>query len=443
MDHQHQHAFFRKIKLVPAIGDWTTIQYHDPDQEETRVSQITNINFDRLPKEQLSYVHYLHYRLAEDIAKDLADGLDISVELHSISAKQMAYQDFVTLQTDPMLQAHVPVLGSGTVSLFLDWGFSEMIASRLTGGGLEESGSTSFSTLELAVLKTQVLHVVPLLDKAWKSVMGLSSEAVDVKAGQYRPDKRLSPRDALVIFTFYFQLGKDDVKSMSVAYPTRVLRKLLGLRKALPDPVKRRVFLSPETLKKLKVPVKAVLGETTITMADFRQLQVGDVIGLDATLDHPVSVSLGDDVQLFAQPGVVNQKSAVQLLWWTPSDAKETHSVDVAPVHAIAAPVVAPAPAVVEMPAPAPEPIAVPVSSEHDDNPLDLDEDDHRPEALEESDMTHSLSDEHEHDDLDLMFDDEPAHEDHDDAHAVDDALTHEPDAHDEDDFSWDDLDKL
>ena len=98
--------FNRSIKLSPAIGDWTSIQYEEGDLNELSVSSIQNVNFDSLPKEQLKYVHYLHYRLAEKMTKKLSQDMDIKVELHSIEVMQMSYEDFLRMSQEKLVQTN-------------------------------------------------------------------------------------------------------------------------------------------------------------------------------------------------------------------------------------------------------------------------------------------------------------------------------------------------
>ena len=96
--HKSSFEFTRVIKLPPAIGDWTTIQYRDSDFDEINITSVSGINFDSLPRERLKYVHYLHYRFAEDLVEKLSNDLSFKVELHSIAASQMVYEDYLKNQ---------------------------------------------------------------------------------------------------------------------------------------------------------------------------------------------------------------------------------------------------------------------------------------------------------------------------------------------------------
>ena len=66
-----QFLYSKSLKLGPAIGDWTKI-HEDPDAvDEVQVSEVKNVNFDSLTREDMRFLHMLHYRLAEKVAKSL------------------------------------------------------------------------------------------------------------------------------------------------------------------------------------------------------------------------------------------------------------------------------------------------------------------------------------------------------------------------------------
>ncbi len=308
--------FSRKIKLPPAIGDWTTIQYRNTDLEEISISQVHNINFDSLTREQLQYVHYLHYRLAERVARKLSHDMDVKVELHTVVATQVAYEDFIGAQKDEVVQSDIVIDGIGRMSLMFEWALADTMVNRLTGGKAEPSAVTpeSFSEIELEVLRTQVEQVLPFLLKAWK----LSPEGHKVKlgfgSGHYTPDSRIAMREAYIIFTLYFYFGRGDLRKMTWTYPNSVLRRLLYWRGIQPDPVKQRIMLYRKTMSAIRVPVKVNLGKATLTMKELKSLQPGDILTLDSRLDAALELTIGKKAKLWVQPGVMQNKLAVQVL---------------------------------------------------------------------------------------------------------------------------------
>jgi flagellar motor switch protein FliM len=66
-------------------------------------------------------------------------------------------------------------------------------------------------------------------------------------------------------------------------------------------------------LRKVDVPVKAVLGRSKISVFDFMNLQVGDCIRLNAKVDDDMSIYVGNIKKFTALPGSNDKSYAVRV----------------------------------------------------------------------------------------------------------------------------------
>ena len=66
-------------------------------------------------------------------------------------------------------------------------------------------------------------------------------------------------------------------------------------------------------IKRVDVPVKAVLGKTNITVTDFVNLQVGDIIRLDTEVEQDLNVYVGNIKKFTALPGTSKDRNAVRV----------------------------------------------------------------------------------------------------------------------------------
>jgi flagellar motor switch protein FliM len=66
-------------------------------------------------------------------------------------------------------------------------------------------------------------------------------------------------------------------------------------------------------LKRVDIPVKAVLGTSRITVNDFMNLQVGDCIRLDTKVDNDMDIYVGNIKKFTALPGTSEDSYAVQV----------------------------------------------------------------------------------------------------------------------------------
>ena len=66
-------------------------------------------------------------------------------------------------------------------------------------------------------------------------------------------------------------------------------------------------------IKKIDVPVKAILGRSQVSVNDFLNLQVGDIIRLDSRVDSEMDVFVGNIQKFKALPGSSKDNYAVRI----------------------------------------------------------------------------------------------------------------------------------
>ena len=66
-------------------------------------------------------------------------------------------------------------------------------------------------------------------------------------------------------------------------------------------------------IRKAQIPVKAVLGNSIISVSDFSMLQVGDIIRLDRRADEELDVYVGNIRKFTALPGSSGDNYAVRV----------------------------------------------------------------------------------------------------------------------------------
>jgi len=66
-------------------------------------------------------------------------------------------------------------------------------------------------------------------------------------------------------------------------------------------------------IRKVDIPIKAVLGKSVITVSDFVNLQVGDCIRLDTKVDSDMNIYVGNIKKFTALPGANKDSYAVRI----------------------------------------------------------------------------------------------------------------------------------
>ena len=66
-------------------------------------------------------------------------------------------------------------------------------------------------------------------------------------------------------------------------------------------------------ISKAQIPIKAILGKSTISVMDFINLQVGDIVRLDSHVDDELDIYVGNIVKFKALPGTGADSYAVKV----------------------------------------------------------------------------------------------------------------------------------
>ena len=66
-------------------------------------------------------------------------------------------------------------------------------------------------------------------------------------------------------------------------------------------------------ISRAPVPIKAYLGKSTVSVFDFTNLQIGDIIRLDSKVDEELDVYVGDIRKFTALPGASGNQYAVRV----------------------------------------------------------------------------------------------------------------------------------
>ena len=66
-------------------------------------------------------------------------------------------------------------------------------------------------------------------------------------------------------------------------------------------------------ISKAIIPIRVVLGNSTISVSDFATLQPGDIVRLDTKVDQELSVYVGDIQKFNALPGSSGKNYAVRI----------------------------------------------------------------------------------------------------------------------------------
>lgn len=193
-----------------------------------------------------------------------------------------------------------------------------MVDRLLGGSGAPLEKPRDFSEIELAVLERTFNTCVNLLREPWQNVVDINPRLERVETNSQFA-QIISPSEMIAIVTVTIKIG--DVEGlMNICLPYAVLEPVM-------DKLNTKYWFSTMQDKDIKVyedaistliskaqiPIKAVLGNSSISVNDFMNIQIGDIIRLDKKMDEELDVYVGNIKKFTALPGSAEEHYAVRL----------------------------------------------------------------------------------------------------------------------------------
>ncbi|MBN3033187.1 MAG: FliM/FliN family flagellar motor switch protein [Candidatus Saganbacteria bacterium] len=341
----------RAIKLPPAIGDWTT--YRPPKVLVKKVKSGL-YGFDRLSKEELNEALLIHYRFVQDLLRRFKIDLGLGVEFLACQAEQTTYLNFLRALTGPLAQSrlNLPNLHEN-IQLLLDLNLANSLINHALGSCDLEPLARALTEAESAAFTLALTEYLPYFAAAFANTFPAPAFTF-VGSPDVTLEPAINPASTFVFFAAEIALN-DLPGRIMFGYPGNSLKTLLkdyeARSKTRPLNFGR---LPAPALNKIMVALSAALGRTALKASELNQLETGDVVALETSINSPVALQLGQRLSFKVQPGIMtNKKRAVRLTSFNHED-----EITILPPVALAEPgeaaaVTAPPPVMAEEPAPA------------------------------------------------------------------------------------------
>ena len=277
------------------------------DAEEIKNNKekpVKNYDFARpskFSKEHLRTMEIIFEHYGRLLSTNLPVFLRKNIQVEVMNSEAVTYMEFSNSLSNPVLLGIVdfsPLEGNIIVEMASNLGFA-MVDRMLGGEGEPLDKVRDFSEIELLIIERVMTSCVDLLREPWENVLDVHPRLERIETNSQFA-QIISPSEMIAIVTVNIKIG--DVEGlMNVCLPFITLEPVM-------DKLNTKFWYSSQKEKTgesysdaveslishAKIPVKAVLGNSTITVADFSQLQVGDIVRLDTKVDQELDVFVGD-----------------------------------------------------------------------------------------------------------------------------------------------------
>lgn len=283
-------------------------------------SAFTRYNFrrpDRISKEQIHALHFMHERFARNVSQSLAAYLRSTSDLALVSVDQFAYSEFLTQLSDPTAFYAISMAPFDDLAgLEINPAVAFAMVERMLGGeGKNAAIDRALTDIEQNVIDSVVKILLESLTETWKPVLGLT---FGVRARETRPQmlQVASANDTVVMLAFDMRIGEATGR-LHLSLPANLVERTDAhfagaLDRHRREPTGRERGWLNENLARVPMPLTAVL-ESRCTTRELLELRSGDVMSLGIPAHRPLDLRVGRTLKFRGAPMVDDGRAAVRV----------------------------------------------------------------------------------------------------------------------------------
>jgi flagellar motor switch protein FliM len=270
------------------------------ERRSTSADSILTYNFrrpDRVSKEQLRSLHFLHDRFAKNLSTSLSAFLRAMTDVSLVSVEQFAYSEFLMSLPDPTAFYSVampPLDGVGALELNPSVAFT-MVDRMLGGAGDTPAPNRALTEIEQNVLDAVVKLILEHLTETWRAITDVRFR---IQGRETRPQmlQVTGPNEVVILLAFDLSVGQSR-GMLSVSIPAAAIETMeekvtQGWNRTHRQPSPLEQARLHANLGRVSLPVSTSL-ETRIGTRELLALQAGDVLALGHSSNSPVDVQIG------------------------------------------------------------------------------------------------------------------------------------------------------
>ena len=274
----------------------------------------------KFSKEHLRTLEIIFEHYGRLLSSNLPAYLRKNVQVEVMNSEAVTYSEFSNALSNPVLLGVVnmaPLSGNIIIEIATNLGYA--IIDRLLGGvGEPLEKKREFSEIELSILEKIFTILIDLLREPWTNVVEIHPYLERIETNPQFA-QIISPTEMIAIVTVNINIGGVE-GLMNICLPYLTLEDVM-------DKLNTKYWFSTmqdrdetsyadviETaINRALIPVSAELGKSSLTVMDFINLQVGDVIKLNRKIEDELDIYVGNIVKFKALPGSFNDDYAVKV----------------------------------------------------------------------------------------------------------------------------------
>ncbi|MGO4887772.1 flagellar motor switch protein FliM [Anaerobacillus sp. MEB173] len=274
----------------------------------------------RFSKDQIRSLTRIHENYARLLTTFFSAQLRTFVQISVASVDQLPYEEFIrSVPKMTILNVFDAYPLEGRFLIEVNPNIAYSMLDRLLGGrGTSINKIENLTEIETKIMTQLFQRMLESFEEAWSSVIefDLTMEELEVNP-QFL--QMVSPNETVVVISLSTTIGETS-GMFNICLPHVVLEEILpklSVHYWMQTKKKQRenveIEALEESVKLAKVPINVELGRSSISIQEFLQLELGDIIELNQLIDKPLLVNVGGHRKYYAQPGKLRNNIAVQI----------------------------------------------------------------------------------------------------------------------------------
>jgi flagellar motor switch protein FliM len=260
---------------------------------------------DRISKEQIRALQFLHERFARHVSTSLGAYLRATTEVSLVSVGQFTYAEFLLALPDPTAYYALSMAPLDALAgLEINPAVAFAMVDRMLGGeGQPVAVERALTDIEQNVVDSVVKVLLDSLAETWRPLAALSLE---IRARETRPQmlQVASPNDTIVMLVFAMRVGETR-GALHLCLPAAFVERCdaaaaTGWNRPRHELTAREHGWLLENLGRVPMPVSAVL-DARCRAGDIATLAVGDVLTLGVPAETPIDLRVGETLKFRAR----------------------------------------------------------------------------------------------------------------------------------------------
>ncbi len=301
-----------------STGELDAEDYKNKDEKQVKAYDFARPS--KFSKEHLRTLEIIFEHYGRLLYTNLPAYLRKNVQVEVMNSEAVAYSEFSNALSNPVLLGIVdfePLKGNIVIELATNLGYA--IIDRMLGGeGESLDKKREFSEIEIILIERIMTICVDLLREPWQNVVAIQPRLTRIETNPQFA-QIISPSEMIAIVTLNLKIGEVE-GLMNICLPYICLEEVM-------DKLNTKYWFSTmkekdentyeeviETLiSKAEIPIRAILGSSTISVNDFVNIQKGDIIKLNSRVGEELDVYVGNIKKFKALPGTSNDDYAVRV----------------------------------------------------------------------------------------------------------------------------------